>query len=178
MISPTRKTIEYAVRGYVAEGSGIEPGGVIPAEDVVSPPKGLFATVLLMAPRRRGRKFVRQDLVGGQIKHLTGGAVVDLYSVQWYREGAEDAARSFALWVESPEGLGYTLRNDYATFALRRLGEMRKLSAVVSSQWESRMSLDLEIGYVHTLREDLTLVERVPITLGKGPSISFEVDTS
>ena len=178
MISPTQETIEYAVRGYVAAGSGIAPGDVIPGQAPgPTPDDGLFATVLLIIPRRRGQKFVRQDLVGGQIKHYTSGAVVDRYSIQWYRKGAENAARSFALWVDTPEGLDYTFTNGYANFVLRRLGDMRTLNEVVFEQWEKRVSLDLEIGYIHTIQQDLVPVEKVPITLGgMGSGISFEVD--
>ena len=48
----------------------------------------------------------------------------DRYSVQWYRTGARDAARSFALWTSSPEGLAQAASADVTVL---RVSDVRQL---------------------------------------------------
>ena len=162
MIAPTTQSLERAVRAYVAAGSGLEPRLVRPGNQRGNVPDGLFASVLLIHQTIEGIPATALSLTEDSLSLDAGtlATVEDRYSVQWFREGARDAARGFSVWVYSPEGLQTAQDNG---LTLRRVSDVRQLDEVVSGAWEERAGLDLHIGYTQKIHQTLDYIETVPI---------------
>ena len=160
-LAPTSDTLEEAVRGYVALGSGLDfDTHVLPGNDNGPAPNELYSTVLLVRSRPDGMSAFQTNINDG----LTQSAVQERYSVQWYREGAKDAARRFRLWTATPEAQEYLLETG---LALVRTSEVRQIDAIIADAWEERAGLDLDIGYIQTLRQAAQVVV----------AVSFHVNT-
>ena len=161
IIRPTTDTLEEAVRGYVALGSGLDfDTHVLPGNDNGPAPNELYASVLLVRSRQDGMGAFQTDGTDA----LTQTAVQERYSVQWYRTGAKDAARQFRLWTATPEAQEYLLETG---LALVRTSEVRQIDAIIADAWEERTGLDLDLGYIQTLRQGAQVVV----------AVSFHVNT-
>ena len=167
MIAPTTIDLEDAVRGFVAAGSGLDLNQVIPGNAGGPAPTDLFASVVLIHNAIRGIPATASRLTGDGLSLDAGtlATVEDRYSVQWFREGARDAARRFSVWVYSPEGL-QSARDTGLT--LRRVSDVRQLDKIVSTAWEERAGLDLHIGYTQTIKQTLGYIETAPIHVVEG----------
>ena len=167
MIAPTTQSLERAVRGLVAAGSGLEPRRVRRGNQRGAVPDSLFASVLLIHNAVQGIPATASRLTGEglSLSAETFATVEDRYSVQWFREGARDAARRFSVWVYSPEGLQSALD---AGLTLRRVSDVRQLDDVVSGVWEERAGLDLHIGYTQTIKQTLDYIQAAPIHVVEG----------
>ena len=174
MIAPTTQSLERAVRAYVAAGSGLEPRQVRRGNQRGAVPDSLFASVLLIHNAIQGIPATASRLTGDGLSLAaeTLGATVEdrYYSVQWFREGARDAARGFSVWVYSPEGLQSALD---AGLTLLRVSDVRQLDEVVSGAWEERAGLDLHIGYTQTIKQTLDYIETVPVHVREGEHIQI-----
>lgn len=177
MISPNTQTLERAVRGYVAAGSGLEPKQVVPGNGNPPASNDLYATVLLITSAGRGVPYtLYQDAAPGHIDATTVGTVLARYSVQWYRKGARNAARRFSVWVSSPQGRGHSAAQG---LAFLRVSAVRQLDDIVADAWEERAGLDLDIGYLESIRQELPAMETVSITVtppGPQHEQTLEVD--
>ena len=93
--TPTHATITAAVRGLVAEATGLDfDTAVIPADDNHSAPNGLYATVLASSIRQEGLDSESvSDNAGDDTKSDINikGNRIGFFSVQFYRTGANDA---------------------------------------------------------------------------------------
>ena len=172
MIAPTTQSLERAVRAYVAAGSGLEPRQVRRGNQRGAVPDSLFASVLLIHNAIQGIPATASRLTGDGLSLAveTLATVEDRYSVQWFREGARDAARRFSVWVYSPEGLQSALD---AGLTLLRVSDVRQLDEVVSTAWEERAGLDLHIGYTQTIKQTLDYIETVPVHVREGEHIQI-----
>ena len=105
---PTTRDLERGIRGYIATGAGLPSRSVIPGNTNVPRPDEAYATVLLIDDQRQGYPITQQRPLS------PSGSIVGtdsisyrkaLYSVQFYRKGAVDFARTFSIWAESENGL-------------------------------------------------------------------------
>ena len=67
-----------------------------------------------------------------------------VYSVQWYRKGARDAARQFRLWVRSDIG---KLSASARGIEVLQIGPLRRIDNIVADKFEERMAMEIWIGY-------------------------------
>lgn len=169
MIAPTTQDLERAVRGLVAQGSELEPRRVRPGNQRGVAPEGLFASVLLIHQAIQGIPATVSRLAGDGLSLNAGtlATVEDRYSVQWFREGARDAARRFSVWVYSPVGLQSALG---AGLTLLRVSDVRQLDDVVSGAWEERAGLDIDVGYTQKIEQTVGRLKAAPIEVGAGSS--------
>ena len=160
--SPSTQNLERRIRDYVAAGCGLEPRLVIQGNGNGPASQELYASVVLIHQDTRG---IPHTL----IKELEGGAglcagtmatVRDRYSVQWFRAGARDAARHFALWAYSPAGLAQATSTGVTVL---RVSDVRQLDDVVSGAWEERAGLDLDIAYIQTIEQPIDHLETIPV---------------
>ena len=172
MIAPTTQSLERAVRAYVAAGSGLESGQVKPGNGNWPSPSDLYVTVLLIHQTIQGIPATALRLTGDGLglDAETLATVEDRYSVQWFREGARDAARRFSVWVYSPEGLQSAQDTG---FTLLRVSDVRQLDEVVSGAWEERAGMDLHIGYGQKIEQALDYIETVPVHVREGEHIQI-----
>lgn len=163
-VSPDTRTLERAVRGYVAAGSGLGGNRVIRANGDGNAPDGLFASVLLITADTLGVPWtVYREGDGDTLDASTVGTVGARYSVQWYRGGARDAARRFSLWLRSPEGVE---RANAAGLSIKSVSGVRQLDAIISDAWEERAGLDLDVGYLESVSRKVRTIGSVPISVG------------
>ena len=150
MISPTTEALEDAVRACVADGSGWsgERGRVIPGDDGKPAPRGAYATAVLVVSDRDGLPWTRAGAEAhGAIPATVYEPVNEWWSVQWFRRGAIDLARTFRNWMSSPGGRRAFERRGLTLYGARPLP---RLTDVVSAAFEERAGLDLHLGYVAT----------------------------
>ena len=163
MIEPTTYDLEDSVRSFVARGSGIDSGKMIPGNSSgPAPNRRLYATLLLIdhavqgVPRSRLTHVPDTD----EIDVLTTSTIRDRYSVQWYREGAMDAARRFSIWTSSPEGLESAATGGFTFLAV---GDVRRIDDIITLEFEERASLDLDIGYRERVTTSVNKLEGADI---------------
>lgn len=174
MISPTSQTLERAIRAYVAEGSGLERSNVIPGNKPSPVIKDPFATVVLVTDIPDGHAWTLNDRIADRSyadATFTAGATFDVqafvsseitFSIQWWRAGASDYARRFAVWVRSPAGVTEAARRGFTFY---RTSAIRNLSDVDKEVFEERLGLDLVIGIVWTDTRDVGLLDSVDISI-------------
>ncbi len=162
VIEPLTKDIERSVRSFVARGSELHTRQVIPANDGRSALLGFYATVLMISPSVQGIPESHRSLssVPGEIDVLTTGSIRARYSVQWFREGAMDAARRFSIWTSSPEGLEAAAELGIATLLV---SEVRRVDDIITLEFEERASLDLDIGYRERVTTSVNKLEGADI---------------
>lgn len=164
MIDPTTLTLERAVRRFVEDGTQLTPRGqnVIPGNDGGPAPNGLYASVLAISQAGDGVPYhtssARPD--GETLDIQTINTIRATFSVQFYRKGARDLARRFAVWCSSPSGNTAALESGL-TFL--RTSEVRQLDSIISDDWEERAGLDLEIGYLERIAEVVDIISSAEI---------------
>lgn len=154
MLSPNRLTVERAVRWYVAAGSGIASDASIPGNMDGPAPVELYATTTLISAMQEGINVARGD--------ATLQNLVLTYSVQWHRDGAGDAGARFLAWTSSDPGRLFARRRG---LTLHRCGPLRQLDALVSGEFEERVGLDLTVGLVARLEEEVPRIATIPLEL-------------
>lgn len=168
MLRPNTETIEDTVMAMVAEGGGVAT--VIPANEPVTfpAPSGLYATVLLIDEPESGVPYSRRARHDDDtIAITTARTARGQYSVQWYRTGAQDAARRFAVWIRSPAGAQW-LRDRHIT--LNRVSDVRRLDVVAldvtgGDEWEERAGVDVVLGYLVTLEQTVDAIASADINV-------------
>ena len=167
MIAPATRDLERLVRGLVAAGSGLEPRRVRPGNQDGPVPDELFASVMLIHQDTEGLPVTPMSLSsdGLSLDAPTLATIRDQYSVQWFREGAHDAAKRFATWVWSPAGLA---KAHSAGLTVRRVSDVRQLDDVVSGAWEGRAGVDIDIGYIQRINQTVGYLRSVPVEVGAG----------
>ena len=164
MISPDTRTLERAVRGYVAAGSGLESRRVLPGNRNAPASNDLYATVLLITASVRGIPYTLYEGDGELVDASTIGTVGARYSVQWYRRGARDAARRFGVWTSSPKGVDFA---NARGLTFMRVSDVRQIDSIVSDAWEERAGLDLDLEYQESVQESIPTIGSVPITINR-----------
>ena len=151
--------IDKPIRDFVAAGSGIPIRFVIPGNADIPRPKQLYATVLWIdgEPRMVDQTRLRTSL-----------EIEDVFSVQWYRDGAQAAARRFIVWAQSDLAL---LEQQRGGFRVVRPFGLRNLDYVVSNKFEQRVGLDMRVRWCYALSEDSGTVQELT-----GGEVSLTVD--
>ena len=162
MIAPTTSEVERDIRGLVAAGSGLLPDHVIPGNGDGPSPDGLYASVQLIHEDVEGIPSTSLE-VDSDSRQLA--SVRARYSVQWFRDGARDAARTLSVWTSSPDGLTQAGRADLTVL---RVSDVRQLDDIVSDAWEERAGVDIDIGYVQTIDQTIGYVRTVPVEVQAG----------
>lgn len=146
--------IERKVRLYIAAGSGIDPEKVIPGHDQGPRVEGLYASVLLINDVSRAmadrRESADDDTAEVRLHRRA------LYSVQWYRAGADDACDRFIFFCDSERGL--QLADDY-NIAIPEEIVKENIDAQPDNEWEERRNVNLTVDYQQTYTEDTGRVE-------------------
>lgn len=151
-------TVDRAVRGYVAAGSGLPSERVIPANGPGPAPSEPYASVLMTNSRREGRSWYENE-PGNTIIISTIASFAVVYQVQWFRAGAHETARRFQLWVESPGGLEEAGRRG---LSYSQMSEITEIDDLISDEWEERAGLYLTIGHYRTMTQDAGIIAVMP----------------
>ena len=165
----SRVDLERRLRAFVARGSRVDPRFVIPGNDGAPVPPGLFASVTLIHDSTEGQPSetlrdtadgVRADL------SITHRAV---YSIQFYRAGANATAERFVEWLDTPLA---KLEEDRvlpefngARFRVENPLTMRNVAEIITDEFEERVAIDLTIGYLRPASQDVGRVERIPLAV-------------
>ena len=168
--------LERAVRAFVARGSGVDGKWIIPDDARgPSPPARLYASVKLVSSRQRGSTPSTTYADGAlEVEARQRITKRTIYSVQWYRPGAADAAEDFRSWALSldlgamADATGFSITwpddMDWPPFTVQDVGEVRDLDQVVSDEWEQRRALELTVDSWVEARYDLGRIDSVDIS--------------
>ena len=98
---------ERFIRAFVAVGSQVPPELVMPNSDGKPDAPGLYATVLLVTDVPEPSRINQAVYEHGDEGYYTAYEQYRraTYSVQFYRDGAVEAAQNLSFWVETDEGL-------------------------------------------------------------------------
>ena len=119
------------LREFVATGSGLTAGLVIPGNDKGPRPKVAYASVLLLGDERRGFPEV-EERADGDIVRTPRAAE---WSVQWYREGASARALRFVSWIEGERGIDAAAA---ARFSVLVPASITRLDEIAGDAYEER----------------------------------------
>lgn len=153
--TPASELLALAVRRVVAQGSQLDGSVVIPGNDTNAAPQTLYASVLQYDSESLGT-YQTQDNGDVQIY------VRSTFSVQWFRAGAVEAGTRFRMWAETPEAADAMVGRGLLYV---RCGSLRRLDAVISSNYEERAGLDLELVHVQKQTTASEPIEIVDLTV-------------
>lgn len=154
--TPTSELVSRAARALVARGSQLDGTVVIPGNDPHPAPQQLYATVLLYNSVTRGLYQTIEGQDADEVQVYVGST----FSVQWYRSGAVEAGTRFRMWCETPDAADEMVQHG---FLYVRCGALRRLDAVISSNYEERAALDLELLHVQRQTTDRVPIEGVDL---------------
>ena len=105
MITPTTEQLENSLRWWIAMGSGLKSKYCQPQNSGNPAPNVPYATLLFISDSQPGKPVQKRVLDGsGDIDETVLAVVNGRYSIQWYRDGAEDMASRFRVWAYSSAG--------------------------------------------------------------------------
>lgn len=163
MISPTLSQLHTWIYGLVVAGSGVDEDNVIPADDNHSAPEGLYATIKALTNQAEGLQYVTaRPATETTLAVTNSGNRRAMYSVQFLRDGAKNAAQEFRAWLYSvlgQEGL------SAHSLVLREVSEIRDLTALRGTEMEERAGIDVSIGYVEALTQTINKIDTVPVSV-------------
>ena len=169
------KTLERKIRQYIAEGSGVLVPVVKEGFYRGPIPDDVYATVQLIIdiPEGTPAEVIR---VADGAQYLDVGVFHRAtYDVQWHRDGAVAAAEQFVAWGGTRLGQYFALSRGFTPV---RSGQIRRIDAIVSSEWEERVSLDLEVTYWDERRYEVGCIDTIEINVSQeAAQETFEVST-
>ena len=170
------------VRTYVSLGSRIEPEKVIRGyDDKIVPPKGLYATARLTDDEPVGQPIIESEADAGDALdpyygQLTRQLMRATYSVRFYGQNGEDAARLFRLYALSDLGVLKASAFQFSLYSVASLGSLPDWDDL-DANWEYASHMELMIDYEENSSYDEGKVGIVPIELAASEfSLSVEVD--
>ena len=156
-LNPLDRTMGRLIRAYVADGSGLPRNRSIEGNPNAPSPRETFATALPVSVVQRG---TYQTIDRQTTLHSMEGVI----SVQWFRDGALDAADRFLRWCCAPQGILHLhLRN--ITFVSCR--ETFRTDANISRAWERRVMAELRLAWNTRLEiiEPARFFDSVPLSV-------------
>ena len=170
-LNPTFQYLDRSIRNFVRMGSGVTDMKVVQADGDGPAPDELYAGVRLLSDERVGEP-IEVD------RNLGRGKVIDVrlarqatFSIQWYRKGANAAARNFLVWAESSVGSIWSrnakgeLSSDRVTPFVFREYTYREIDEPVAAKEEERVQVDLTVDYWLYARYDVPWAEAVDMTV-------------
>ena len=97
--------LERSIREWVARGAGIAQNKVIPGRHTANAPAGLYASVTLISSTPKGMVGRRQRVGSDKSLTIHSQLMDSMFDVQFYRDGALDAANRFAMFARSETGI-------------------------------------------------------------------------
>lgn len=151
-VTPTRRTVERALRAFVARGSGLDSEFVIPSreDDDAPSPREPYATVFPYLRTTLSSAYTLTDRTDPDNPRERTYQNAELRaSVRFFRSGALNRADRFQLWAYSPMGI---LVAVYHGLTFQRTTMVRDITQKVSSKWEEGAQLDIFMA--HAIRTE------------------------
>jgi hypothetical protein len=151
MVSPTRNEILAQIVAYVKAATGLADGAIIRGKQNAPSPTNSYASVLYISDTGDGTANADVTEIDGsdtQLNYSLRAKRYYSYSVQFYRDGAADLARSLMLFHETPEGQEF---QQTAFFTIRRIVDISESAVLMSNNYEERAALTVELNVNETL---------------------------
>lgn len=167
MVNPNSLTRNRRVQTYLAAAMGIPGPRVIKGKDAGNPaPNELYATYIILADRELGVDNIRTTAKGDGtlMDHSIRGEREVTYSVQTYREGAEDAIRRLQNFHLRPDGERALFQNS---LFFNEIGDIREIGSIISGEWEERFATEIIFTVVTTDTDEINSIGSVGITINE-----------
>ena len=178
---------------YIAEPTGLGVDEIIRGNLNRQIPDGLFCTTLLISSTQLGTnadtgwRTIQGGSSGTGLKYQAQVIVNshNIYSIQFFREGALAAAMKFRGFCSSPlgreavdrMGCDPNTRQQLFNVSFMRCSDVRRLDAVVSAEYEERASVDLHLLIADRFKQTAPAMGDVPIAaFSDGQEISTKVE--
>ena len=153
--------LDRIIRDFVAKATEINGEKVIPANEPYPAPNGLYATVLRASGHHQGTPSTKYDLSqSGEDVHATSAVIVRThYSVNFYRNGAHEAAEKLRAWLSSPLGIEGQIK---AKIKIANHSDVRRLDELIQESPEERAQMDIDVDAPEIIVQNLGRVRQVP----------------
>ena len=161
----TQQELERNVRLFVSEASGIDSSLVIPGNDNNPRPNVPYSTVLLINTEGRGIDDTNYyNNAGDETKAdaMVKGTRHAIFSVQFYRTGAQDRAHTLLQYPATPLG-AQSLHLKELTWVIA--SDVRKADALVSERYNERAAVDITVCYTCELTQTVNKIGVIELTL-------------
>ena len=101
----SRLILERSIRAFVSRGSGLPQSQVIQGRTTAKAPDGLYASVTMIDEMPMGYQGHQQRIGETESFTISTQLYNTTFDVQFYRDGAIDAANRFAMWARSETGI-------------------------------------------------------------------------
>lgn len=169
----TQQELERTIREFVSQASGLDSSLVIPGNDNNPRPNTTYASVLLINTVGRGIDSTQYKNTEGSDTQSDANVVGTrhaTFSVQFYRNGAQDRAHTLLQYPATPLGAQMLDANDMAWV---EASDVRKIDSIVSERYNERAAVDITVCYTHTLTQTVNSIGVIELTLDH----SQETDT-
>lgn len=166
--------IDRVARKFVALGANIAPESVIPANETAPAPQGLYATVLRLAEDRPGTADDRYEVSGDMVTATSTTWPSASFSVQFFRDGAMQAASRLQQWLLSPLGIEQGLAHHVNAGTE---GGIQRLDSLVQEAPEERTVMTMTIDSVTSLVQNLGRIRAVPLETALGAATQTDTVT-
>ena len=164
-ISPSFAELQNAVQLLVKNGTGLV---AIPGNTAGASPMGAYATVYLLSDADSGLPFevLKEEEDETTITRHTYSGRRAIFSLQFYRDGAIDAARRLKQFVRVEAGRELLFG---AGLTFEKTTEVRRIDTLVSNLFEERAGFDLTLLYKMRVTDTISSLETPPeITVNRG----------
>ena len=142
------KGVERTLRSLMAEGSGLPPAQVIPANEEGREPDGEYACLKLVNLKHVARRVVTQlphaGAPDGSYRYLLSLPTMTHWMAKWVRGEATQNALEFVLWTQTDEAIEWLLGSGLAIMDMPSMGE---LNLAVDQDWRAMANVDLMVGF-------------------------------
>ncbi len=176
MANPNQLDLDRIMRALVREATGLGSDFVMPGNENSPAPNTPYATVLRITEIQDGIDSTRYRAIPNndtQVTAITTGCRSDLYSIQFYREGAYDLARTCRQYIHTPLGELFLQTNN---ISWRRSSEVRQIDGIISDKWEQRAGFDAEIRFIQTVEQTVNIIENTNINVKLDAETTLEED--
>ena len=177
MIDPTGISRDDRVQVYLAEAMGISGSLVIPNDDLsdnsTPAPNDPFASYGEISETAVGvdnRRYRNHETDQTLMTFTLRGIREVVYSVQAFRAGSRDRIRRLLSYHLTPLG---QLALDRANIVFKSASEVRKISEIISDDWEERFGVDITFSIADVVTQDVNAIASIPIQINKSDGVDY-----
>lgn len=163
MISPTRNEIIKSLVDYIELATGLARDKIIRGNQNAPAPTGSYCTLLYTSDSSPGTSNIDlRDIDPQTFNYISRSKRNYTYSIQFYRDGATDLAKSLMMFSSMPAGKEF---QQVALFTINSIELLSSSSVVMSNNYEERAILSANIIVAETLESLVNKVASIEIDL-------------
>jgi len=163
MVEPTRNELLTNLVVFINLLTGLDDTAILRGKQNAPVPLGNYCSLVYVTDTADGLADTTFEEIDGFEELLNAklsGRRLYTFSVQFYRDGATDLAKTLMLGVESPESQIFQQTGLFIVSAVRLLSEA---AVVISQNYEERAILSLDILVQEKLTQEVNKIRQIDI---------------